>query len=106
MVWTLIFNNVLDGFHGTIPDFDCSCFISKDIVPPKARHVLASVFFSKSVQDMKVRFDMTTREKAIFGCLQAPHAYGFLLTIPIDELFKHMLPVEYRTTLRYRLMIP
>jgi hypothetical protein len=49
---------------------------------------------------------MTTRQKAIFGCLQAEHAQDFLLAIPIDGLGQHMSRVEYRTILRYRLMIP
>jgi len=100
------FDNALDGLRGTIQDFDVNSFTSKDIVPPKAQNVLASALFSKSVQDMKVKFDMTTRQKAIFGCLQAPHAQDFLLAIPIDELGQHMSPVGYRTILRYRLMIP
>ena len=55
---------------------------------------------------MEVKFDMTTRQKVIFGCLQAAHAQDFLLAIPIDGLGQHMSPVEYCTTLRYRLMIP
>ena len=67
---------------------------------------MASATFSKSVQDMEVKFDMTTRQKAIFGCLQATHAQDFLLAIPIDGLCQHMSPVEYRTILRYRFMIP
>jgi len=68
------FDNALDGFRGAIPDFDVSSFTSKDIVPPKAQHVLASALFSKSIQDTEVKFDMTTRQKAIFGCLQPTHA--------------------------------
>jgi len=99
------FDNALDGLRGTIQNFDVSHFTSKDTVLLKAQHVLASVLFSKSVQDMKVKFDMTTRQKAIFGCLQAAHAQDFLLAIPIDGLGQHMSPVEYRTILRYRLMI-
>ena len=59
------FDNALDGLRGTIPNFDVSSFTSKDIVPPKAQHVLASALCSKSVQDMDVKFDMTTRRKAI-----------------------------------------
>lgn len=55
---------------------------------------------------MEIKFDMTTRQKAIFGCLQAEHAQDFLLAIPIDWLGQHMSPVEYHTILRYRLMIP
>ncbi|GKB17840.1 hypothetical protein Tco_0851763 [Tanacetum coccineum] len=39
-------------------------------------------------------------------CLRAPHAQDFLLAIPIDGLGQHMSLVEYRTILRYRLMIP
>jgi len=55
---------------------------------------------------MEVKFHMTTRQKTIFGCLQEAHAQDFLLAIPIDGLGQHMSPVEYRTILRYRLMIP
>jgi hypothetical protein len=49
---------------------------------------------------------MTTRKKTIFGSLQATHAHDFLLAIPIDGLGQHMSPVEYRTILKYCLMIP
>ncbi|GKE19558.1 hypothetical protein Tco_1427135 [Tanacetum coccineum] len=55
---------------------------------------------------MEVRFDMTVRQKAVFECLRAPHAQDFLLAIPIDGLGQHMSPVEYRTILKYCLMIP
>ncbi|WJX46713.1 hypothetical protein P8452_33486 [Trifolium repens] len=55
---------------------------------------------------MEVKFNMTTREKAVFGCLRAAHAQDFLLAIPIDGLGQHMSPIEYRTILKYRLMIP
>ncbi|GKB26590.1 hypothetical protein Tco_0865991 [Tanacetum coccineum] len=58
------------------------------------------------VKDMEVHFDMTVRQKAVFECLRAPHAQDFLLAIPIDGLGQHMSPVEYRTILKYRLMIP
>jgi len=54
---------------------------------------------------MKVKFDITTSQEIILGCLQATHAHGFLLAIPIDELGQHMSQVKYRTILRYRLMI-
>ncbi|KAJ0558888.1 putative exostosin [Helianthus annuus] len=55
---------------------------------------------------MEVQFDLTVRQKAVFECLRAPHAQDFLLAIPIDGLGQHMSPVEYRTILKYRLMIP
>lgn len=57
----LDFDNALDGLRGTIPDFDVSSFTCKDIVPPKAQHVLVSPIFSKVVQDMELKFEMTTR---------------------------------------------
>nr|GEU69496.1 auxilin-like protein [Tanacetum cinerariifolium] len=57
------------------------------------------------VKDMKVHFDMTMRQIAVFECLRAPHAQDFLLAIPIDGLGQHMSPVEYRTILKYRLGI-
>jgi hypothetical protein len=100
------FDNALDGLRSIIPTVDFSNFASKDTVPGKVQHVLASVHFSKIVQDMEVDFDMTTRQKAVFGCLKAAQAQDFLLAIPIDELGQHMSPVEYRAILWYRLMIP
>ncbi|KAK2365696.1 hypothetical protein QL285_079166 [Trifolium repens] len=102
----LDFDNALDGLRNTIPTCDFSNFAGKDTVPPKAQHVLASVLFGKVVQDMEVDFNMTTREKAVFGCLKAEHAQDFLLAIPIDGLGQHMFPVEYRTILKYHVMIP
>ena len=89
-----------------IPNFDCGGFAKKDTVPTKAQHTLASALFSKIVQDMEVYFEMTVRQKAVFECLRAPHAQEFLLAIPIDGLGQHMSPIEYRTILKYRLMIP
>jgi hypothetical protein len=100
------FDSALDGLHETIPSFDLSNFTRKDTVPLKAQHVLARALFGKIVQDMEVKFNMTTREKAVFGCLRAAHAQDFLLAIPIDGLGQHMSPIEYRTILKYRLMIP
>jgi hypothetical protein len=100
------FDSALDGLHETIPNFDLSCFIRKDNVPLKAQHVLARVLFGKIVKEMEDKFNMTTRQKVVFGCLQAAHAQDFLLAIPIDGLGQHMSPVEYRTILKYCLMIP
>ncbi|WJX88063.1 hypothetical protein P8452_70185 [Trifolium repens] len=100
------FDSVLDGLHETIPSFDLSNFTRKDTVPLKAQHVLARALFGKIVQDMEVKFNMTTREKVVFGCLRAEHAQDFILAIHIDGLGQHMSPIEYRTILKYRLMIP
>ncbi|KAJ0771049.1 putative exostosin [Helianthus annuus] len=90
----------------TIPSFDFSGFTNKDTAPPKAQHALASALFSKIVHEIEVQFNLTVRQKAVFECLRAPHAQDFLLAIPIDGLGQHMSPVEYRTILKYRLMIP
>jgi hypothetical protein len=68
----------LDGFHETIPNLDLSHLTRKDTVPLKAQHVLACVLFGKIVQDIEVKFNMTTRHKIVFGCLQAAHAQDFL----------------------------
>ncbi|CAK8569707.1 unnamed protein product [Lathyrus sativus] len=54
---------------------------------------------------MDVNFDITTRQKSVFGCLQTTHAQDFLLAIPIDGLEKDMSPVEYHVILKYLLMI-
>lgn len=54
---------------------------------------------------MDDKFDMPTRKKVIFSCLKSAHAQDFLLDVPIDRLDQNMSPVEYRTILRYNLMI-
>jgi len=55
---------------------------------------------------MEVKFDMTTKQKAILGSLQATHAHDFLPSIVIDGIIQHMSPVKYHTIIRYLLMIP
>lgn len=104
----LDFDRALDGLHAVIPDSDLSGFTRKDIVPPKAQYVLASSLFGKSVHDLDLKFDMTTRQKAVFGCLQATHAQDFLLVIPIDGLGQRLSPVEYHTIIKptYDSLIP
>ena len=96
----------LDCLRDMIPSFDFSGFTNKDTAPSKPQQTLASALFSEMVKDMEAHFDMTMRQKAVFECLRAPHAQDFLLAIPIDGLGQHMSPVEYRTILKYRLMIP
>ncbi|GJU97540.1 hypothetical protein Tco_1326811 [Tanacetum coccineum] len=85
------------------------CGMDDDYVSALAclRDTIPSFDFSM-VKDMEVLFDMTMRQKAVFECLRTPHAQDFLLAIPIDGLGQHMSPplVEYRTILKYRLMIP
>jgi len=58
----------------TISDFGISSFTSNNVVPPKAQHVFASALFSKSIHDMKVKFNMTAIQKVVFGCLQTTYA--------------------------------
>ncbi|MCH92237.1 auxilin-like protein [Trifolium medium] len=65
-----------------------------------------SIAIFSILMDLKIKFSMNTRHKANFGCLQATHARDFLLAIIIDGLGQHMSRVEYRTILKYRLMIP
>lgn len=57
----LDFDKVLDDLSAVISDFDLSSFISKDTCSTKTHHVWTIVLFSKSVHDMYVKFDMTTR---------------------------------------------
>jgi hypothetical protein len=42
-------DSVLDGFHETIPGFNFSSFTRKNIILPKAQHVLVHVLFGKIV---------------------------------------------------------
>lgn len=75
------FNNALDGLSVMIQNIDLNSFTSKNNVPPKVQHVLTNAIFSKSVHDMNVTFDMTPRQKSIFGCLQATHTQVSLLFV-------------------------
>nr|GFA26544.1 putative reverse transcriptase domain-containing protein [Tanacetum cinerariifolium] len=50
--------------------------------------------------------DNVIRPIAVVECLRAPHAQNFLTVIPIEGLGQHMSALEYRTILKYRLMIP
>lgn len=67
---------------------------------------MARAFFSKTIKDVDVMFDMTTRQNEVFSYSQVAHAQDFIHVIPIDRLGQHMSHVEYNIILRYRLMIP
>ncbi|GJR77916.1 putative reverse transcriptase domain-containing protein [Tanacetum coccineum] len=56
--------------------------------------------------DLSVSFDLFPRQKAVVECLRALRAQNFLTVIPIEGLGQHMSALEYRTILKYRLMIP
>ncbi|KAK1422142.1 hypothetical protein QVD17_25051 [Tagetes erecta] len=96
----------MDQLRLHIPEFDLSGFSNKDTAPPKAQHALASALFSGVVQCMGMKFDLSPRQKAVFDCLRAPRSQDFLTVIPIEGLGQHMSGLEYRTILKYRLMIP
>lgn len=85
----------MEVFSGTILDFDLNKFTRKDIVPPKTNTLWQVPFLAKAFQDKEVKFDMTTKYKVVFECLQETHAPD-----------QHMPPVEYRTILGYRHIIP
>nr|GEU38135.1 hypothetical protein [Tanacetum cinerariifolium] len=70
--------SALACLRDTIPSFDVSGFTNMGTVPSKAQQTLANVLFSEM---------------------------DFLLAILIDGLGQYMSPVEYRTILKYRLMI-
>jgi hypothetical protein len=52
-----------------------------------------SALFGKMVKDMEVNFEITTRHKATFECLQETHASDFPLVIPLNGLDQHMSPI-------------
>ncbi|GKC21173.1 hypothetical protein Tco_1023323 [Tanacetum coccineum] len=58
------------------------------------------------VKSLEVSFDLSPRQKAVVECLRAPRAQNFLTIIPIEGLGQHISALEYRTILKYRLMIP
>ncbi|GJZ68431.1 hypothetical protein Tco_0631671 [Tanacetum coccineum] len=96
----------LDRVRMSLPEFDLSGFSNKDTARPKAQNVLAYALFSEIVKSLGVSFDLSPRQKAVVECLRAPRAQNFLTVIPIEGLGQHMSALEYRTILKYRLMIP
>lgn len=48
------FDRALDDFSRTIPKFDLSSFTSKEIVPPKAQHILESAYLVKLFRTWKL----------------------------------------------------
>lgn len=100
------FNRTLDYLSGTLSDFDLSSFTRNNHRPLKTHQVLTSSLFDKHVHDMKVKYDITTRQKIIFCCyLQAAHAHDFLQTISVDSLDHYMSSEKCHTIIRYHLMI-
>ncbi|GJS08083.1 hypothetical protein Tco_0364879 [Tanacetum coccineum] len=61
---------------------------------------------SEIVKSLGVSFDLSPRQKAVVECLRAPRAQNFLTVIPNEGLGQHMSALEYRTILKYQLMIP
>ena len=100
------YGEALGKLQTQLSDLDIDGFYNKDTVPPKPQKILASALFSGIVKGMEVKFGLTARQKAVLECLRAPHAQDFLSVAPIDGLGQHMSAVEYRTILKYRLMIP
>ena len=72
------FGCAMDYLHNFIPDLDLGGFANKDTAPPKAQNALASALYSKTVQSLGEQFSMSSRQRSILGCLQAPHAQDFL----------------------------
>jgi hypothetical protein len=77
--------NALDDIRDMIPNFDFSNFASNEPIM-----FWRVPFFVKIVQDIKVDFDMTTKQKIVSWCLKATHAQDCLLVILIDGLGQHM----------------
>ncbi|KAF5790327.1 hypothetical protein HanXRQr2_Chr09g0381871 [Helianthus annuus] len=100
------YQQALERLNVSLPDLDIGGFSNKDTAPSKPQKTLANALFSKIAQSLGEAFDLSPRQKAVFECLKGPHAQEFLTVIPIEGLGQCMSAVEYRTILKYRLMIP
>ncbi|KAJ0795426.1 putative galactolipase [Helianthus annuus] len=100
------YQHALERLNVSLPDLDIGGFSNKDTAPSKPQKTLANALFSKIAQSLGEAFDLSPRQKAVFECLKGPHAQEFLTVIPIEGLGQCMSAVEYRTILKYRLMIP
>lgn len=75
------FDKALDDLSLVIPNFEC-LFTSKDTASPKNTKCFGECPFNKTVQDMDVKFDMTTRRKVFFlfassTCLELSPYYSY-----------------------------
>ncbi|KAL8257952.1 hypothetical protein R6Q59_029993 [Mikania micrantha] len=100
------YQEALERLNVSLPDLDIGGFSNKDTAPSKPQKTLANALFSKIAQSLGEAFDLSPRQKAVFECLKGPHAQEFLTVIPIEGLGQCMSAVEYRSILKYRLMIP
>lgn len=89
---------VLDGLHGTIPDFDLVVLLAR-ISSLLKHNIFWRVLVLVKVQNMEVKFYMTTRQKIVLGRSKTSHAHDFLIAILIDGLGQHISPVEYHAIL-------
>ncbi|KAJ0490787.1 putative exostosin [Helianthus annuus] len=74
--------------------------------PKKPQKTLANALCCRIAQSLGEDFHLSPRQKAVIECLQRPHAQDFLTVIPIEGLGQRMSAMEYRSILKYRLMIP
>ncbi|MFS7911951.1 hypothetical protein Hanom_Chr02g00124051 [Helianthus anomalus] len=98
--------SALERLHESLPDFDLGGFSKKDTAPKKSQKTLANALCCRIAQSLGEDFYLSPRQKAVIECLQRPHAQDFLTVIPIEGLGQRMSAVEYRSILKYRLMIP
>ncbi|KAL8252388.1 hypothetical protein R6Q59_036081 [Mikania micrantha] len=100
------YQEALESLNVSLPDLDIGGFSNKDTAPSKPQKTLANALFSKIAQSLGEAFDLSPRQKAVFECLKGPHAQEFLTVIPIEGLGQCISAVEYRSILKYQLMIP
>ncbi|KAJ0935387.1 putative exostosin [Helianthus annuus] len=100
------YKGALYNLHSSLLDLDLGGFYIKDTAPIKAQKILANALYGEIVKTVEEKFVTSPRQRAVFECLQAPHAQDFLSVVPIEDLGHCMSAVEYRAILKYRLMIP
>ncbi|KAJ0809205.1 putative exostosin [Helianthus annuus] len=76
----------LERLNVSLSDFDIGGFSNKDTAPSKPQKNLANALFSKIAQSLGEIFDLSSHQKAVWGCLNGPHAQDFLTVIPIERL--------------------
>ncbi|KAM0000884.1 putative exostosin [Helianthus debilis subsp. tardiflorus] len=94
-----------ERLHESLHVFDLGGFSNNNTAPKKPQKTLANALCCRIAQSLGEDFHLSPRQKTVIECLQRPHAQDFLIVIPIEGLGQRMSAVEYRSILKYRLMI-
>nr|GEW25713.1 auxilin-like protein [Tanacetum cinerariifolium] len=93
-------------FHWSLASLSIRTTYFKDVVLMGLILTIDMRWIVELVKSLGVSFNLSPSQKAVVKCLRALCARIFLTVMPIEGLGQHMSALEYRTILKYWLMIP